>query len=157
MTREFELRREQLLPADLEQVFAFFADAYNLEAITPEFLRFRVLGLSTPTIREGTTIDYRLRLRGVPLRWRSRISSWRPPHSFVDEQVHGPYLSWHHLHTFEERPEGVLMRDRVRYRVPGGALVERLFVRRDLERIFNHRAERIAERFGRAAEHQRSA
>ena len=135
----FLLRREQTIERSLEEVFGFFSDPYNLESITPPWLRFRVENCSTPTIGEGTTIDYRLRIRGIPLRWRSRIGAWRPPFEFVDEQVVGPYRRWVHHHAFREVPGGVRVEDRVEYAVPGGALVERFFVRPDLERIFDHR------------------
>lgn len=135
----FVLEREQLVKRPLEELFAFFADPMNLEVLTPPWLRFRVLESSTPTIEEGTTIDYALRLHGIPLRWRSLISRWNPPYEFVDEQVRGPYRSWVHHHGFEETDGGVLVRDRVEYRVPGGALMNSLFIRRDLDQIFQYR------------------
>ena len=116
----------------------------NLEAITPPWLRFRVSSCSTPEIRAGTTIDYRLRLHGLPIRWRSLIRCWKRPFEFIDQQLVGPYRSWIHLHTFRETAGGVLVRDHVEYEVLGGALVDRLFVRGDLERIFDHRQERMA-------------
>ena len=143
----FSLDREQTVPGTVEEVFAFFSDPKNLEAITPPWLRFRVLRSSTPELGEGTLIDYRLRLRGIPLRWRSRIAAWNPPHDFVDEQVIGPYRAWIHRHTFQPTPGGVLVRDHVDYGVPGGWLVERLLVRRDLERIFDHRRTSLAALF----------
>jgi len=146
-TPGFTLEREQLTKRDLGDVFGFFSDPGNLETITPPWLRFRVLRCSTPTLQEGTTIDYRLRIRGFPLRWRSRISSWDPPHGFVDEQVRGPYRSWIHRHAFRETGGGVLMTDRVDYSVIGGALIHFLFVRRDLSRIFDYREARLASLF----------
>ena len=142
--REFVLEREQQVPGTIEEVFAFFSDPANLERITPPWLSFRITGCSTPSIRAGTTLDYRLRLRGLPLRWRSLIRTWKPPFEFVDEQIIGPYRKWHHRHSFVERDGGVLVRDRVTYSVLGGAAVERLFVRRDLQRIFDYRHERLA-------------
>jgi ligand-binding SRPBCC domain-containing protein len=99
----------------------------------------------------GVEIDYRLRVRGLPMRWRSRIAVWQPPHRFVDEQVRGPYRLWHHEHSFESKDLGTLVRDHVRHAVHGGPLeplVHRWLVRRDVERIFAYRAERLAERFG---------
>ncbi len=138
------LEREQVVRRDLDLVFAFFSDPRNLEALTPPWLHFRVLDCSTPTIAEGTTIDYRLRVHGLPLRWRSVIRSWEPPFRFVDEQLVGPYRTWVHLHTFRETEDGVRVGDRVDYAVPGGALIDRLFVRRDLKRIFDYRRERLA-------------
>lgn len=143
------LRREQRLPGAPEEVFAFFADARNLEAITPPLLRFRVLTPEPIAMAAGTLIRYRLRVHGVPVGWLTAIREWDPPHRFVDEQLRGPYASWHHTHTFEHHPRGgTLMRDVVRYALPLGPLGElarRLLVARDLEAIFDHRAERIAE------------
>jgi ligand-binding SRPBCC domain-containing protein len=144
----FVLEREQLIRRDLDEVFRFFADPGNLEEITPPWLHFRIVRCSTPTIREGTRIDYRLRIRGVPVRWRTLIRSWDSPHGFVDEQVRGPYRKWVHRHTFLETDEGVHMTDRVDYQLLGGALIHRLFVRRDLDRIFDYRQNRLADLFG---------
>ncbi len=143
-TPTFLLEREQLVRRPLEEVFEFFSDPLNLESITPPWLRFRVVGCSTPVLLEGSTIDYRLRVHGVPIRWRSLISDWRPPFEFVDQQVSGPYHLWVHRHTFVETEDGVLVRDRVEYAVPGGILIQRLFVRRDLQRIFAYRAQALA-------------
>jgi len=140
----FVLEQEQTVRRSLEEVFAFFSDPRNLGELTPPWLNFRVLGSSTPEMAEGTTIDYQLRVHGFPLRWRSLISSWKPPFEFVDEQLKGPYRSWVHRHSFHETEDGVVVGDRVEYSVPGGALVHRLFVRRDLERIFDHRRQSLA-------------
>ncbi len=98
-------------------------------------------------MREGMLIDYRLRVRGLPLRWRTRISAWQPPHRFVDEQLRGPYRLWIHEHTFEPRNGGTLARDLVRYAVPFDALLHRWFVRPDIERIFQFRAAELKRRF----------
>ncbi|MFT7669803.1 MAG: ligand-binding SRPBCC domain-containing protein [Planctomycetota bacterium] len=135
----FSLEREQTVRRSLKEVFGFFSDPRNLEALTPSWLSFRVLESSSAEIEEGTTIDYSLRLHGISIRWKSRISSWNPPFEFVDEQVIGPYRSWVHRHSFSETDHGVLVRDRVDYSVLGGAFINRLFVRRDLERIFDQR------------------
>jgi hypothetical protein len=143
-----ELRAEQWLARPPEQVFPFFADPANLEKITPPFLRFRILGATTPRIGSGTLIDYALRLHGLPLRWQSRIESWQPNRVFVDVQTHGPYSLWHHTHEFEPADGGTVMRDRVRYRLPFGALGDLVAggsVRRDLEAIFEFRRKRIQE------------
>lgn len=135
--------RTQTLPFPLEQVFPFFADPYNLERITPPFLRFQVLSSTTESIAEGTLLDYRLRLRGLPIRWRTNIALWEPPYRFIDEQLRGPYKVWVHEHTFQDLGDQTRMTDRIRYAVPGGALVNRLFVRPDVERIFQYRSENI--------------
>lgn len=141
------------LEAPLDNVFAFFANARNLELLTPPWLRFQVLTEGEIPMEPGTRIDYRLRLRGLPLRWRSEITAWEPPHRFVDEQMKGPYRTWIHEHRFrrEEQPGRgpvVVASDEVRYEAPGGALVHRFLVGPDLRRIFRYRAAVLRERFG---------
>ena len=144
------LERRQRLPVPAERAFAFFSDARNLEAITPPWLRFRVLTPGAIEMREGALIDYRLRLHGMPLTWRTRIAVWEPPHRFVDVQLRGPYALWEHTHSFApDGEDAVVIADRVRYALPFGRLGElarRRFVRRDLERIFDHRMHAIAGR-----------
>jgi ligand-binding SRPBCC domain-containing protein len=135
----FTLETDLLLLRPREEVFPFFADAFNLSRITPPLIRFAVLTPAPIEMRRGLRIDYRLRLHGVPVRWQSEITAWEPPLRFVDEQRKGPYRFWVHEHTFEERDGGTLVKDLVRYAVPGGRLVERLFVRPRLRRIFSYR------------------
>ena len=141
------LEREQLLARPPEAVFAFFGDALNLEAITPPWLGFRVVTPEPIEMAPGTLIEYRLRLHGVPIRWRTTIAVWDPPRRFVDVQLSGPYRMWHHTHDFEPAPGGgTLMRDAVRYALPFGPLGElahRALVRRDLERIFDFRRDSV--------------
>ena len=124
-------------------MFGFFADAHNLESITPPLLRFRVLTPSPIEMRVGTLIQYRLRLRGVPVSWLTSIQAWEPPHRFVDVQVRGPYALWHHTHELEpDGAGGTVMTDTVRYAIGLGVLGElarRLVVARDLEQIFAFR------------------
>lgn len=146
--KESLLEREALVERPLEEVFAFFSDPSNLEALTPPWLRFRVLNPPELPLREGVTIDYALRVRGLPLRWRSLITRWDPPHAFADEQLRGPYRLWVHTHTFEARGDATLVRDSVRYAVLGGWLVDRLLVRRDIERIFDYRSKSLREALG---------
>lgn len=152
--RTFTLEVELELPLPRERVFPFFADARNLEGITPPWLHFHILTPRPIPMHEGALIDYRLRLHGIPIRWRTRIDLWDPPARFVDRQLRGPYRLWHHTHTFEERPATgtevgtagarTLVRDRVRYAVPGGRLVQRLFVGPQVDAIFRHRQRAIA-------------
>ena len=142
---EFTLQTEVWLPRPQSEVFAFFAEARNLEAITPPWLKFEVLTPAPIEMRPGALIDYRIRVHGFPIRWRTEITEWQPPHRFVDVQLRGPYTLWHHTHTFEARDGGTLCRDHVRYRPRGGVLVHRLFVRRDVERIFQYRQQRLQE------------
>lgn len=140
------LETEVWIPLPQEEVFPFFAEARNLEKITPPFLRFEIATPGPLTMEEGLLVDYRLRLHGIPQRWQTRIARWDPPHAFVDEQLRGPYHTWIHLHTFEELDGGTLMRDRVDYRLPLeplGRIVHPL-IRFQLRRIFSYRGEIIA-------------
>ncbi len=145
--RIHELRREQVLDGTPDELFAFFADAFNLEALTPPLLRFRVVTPAPIEMGVGAFIQYRLRLHGVPVGWKTLIQAWEPPHRFVDVQVSGPYALWHHTH--ELTPVGdaqTLMRDTVRYGVgfgPLGEIANRLLGRRDVEAIFDFRAREI--------------
>ena len=143
--KEFTLQAEQWLPRPREEVFAFFGDARNLETITPSWLNFEVLTQPPITMRPGTLIDYRIRIHGIPIRWRTEIVEWNPPHRFVDVQLRGPYSLWHHTHTFEDRDGGTLCRDQVCYRPRGGRLMNWLFVCRDVERIFAFRKEKLTQ------------
>jgi ligand-binding SRPBCC domain-containing protein len=128
------------------EVFAFFAEARNLEAITPSFLRFRVVTPSPIDMRPGARIDYALSLYGIPLRWSSRITVWEPGVRFVDEQERGPYALWRHTHEFESRGDATVVRDVVEYAMPAGPLgwvAHVLFVDRALGRIFDYRRDAI--------------
>ena len=148
--RVHTLEREQVVPRPVGEVFPFFADAHNLERITPPLLRFEVLTPGPIELRVGTLIDYRLRLHGLSVHWVTQIEDWDPGVRFVDSQLAGPYRLWHHTHSFEERDGRTLMRDVVRYALPAWPLSElaRPLVRRDLERIFDFRRDAIARRFG---------
>lgn len=141
-----ELTRAQRLPGPPGAVFPFFSDALKLERITPPWLHFEVLTPGPPRLREGSLVEYRLRLHGVPVRWLTRIETWDPPRRFIDTQVRGPYRLWHHTHSFEPDGDGTLMRDTVRYALPLGplgALAHAAFVRRDLARIFDFRRDAV--------------
>jgi ligand-binding SRPBCC domain-containing protein len=137
--RGYCLTTELLVAESRDDVFEFFADAFQLETITPPWLHFSVQTPRPIDMHEGTVIDYKLRLHGFPVRWQSKISTWEPPLQFVDEQVKGPYRYWHHLHTFEEFDGGTLVRDIVHYAIPLGFIMHPLLVRRDLTRIFEFR------------------
>ena len=145
------IERTQLVPQAAAEAFGFFADAYNLEAITPPWLRFRILTPRPIAMGEGTLIDYRLSLHRVPCRWHTRIDAWEPGVRFVDRQLSGPFSVWEHTHTFASVPGGTIIRDRVVYRMPLGPLGEiarRVLIGRDLERIFDYRSSAIERLLG---------
>lgn len=147
--RVHQLVREQRIPEPLSRVFAFFADAANLERITPPELRFRIDTPLPVPMGVGTLIDYRLVLFGVPFRWRTRISQWEPGVGFVDEQLEGPYRLWVHRHDFAERDGATQMVDRLDYALPLPPLGEAALplVRRQLDRIFDFRAAAVGSIF----------
>ncbi len=132
----------------IQEVFKFFSDASNLEKITPPWLGFQVLAQSSSEIKIGTTIDYRLKIHGIPIRWRTEISSWNPPREFTDIQLKGPYHTWKHTHRFSELRNGTLMEDRVLYKLPMGFLgkaVAGSYVKKDVAKIFKYRNTKIYE------------
>ena len=141
--KTFRFITHQTIEQPIAQVFAFFSDAHNLAEITPPWLRFEVLTPAPIAMQVGTRIDYRLRLRGIPLSWQSEITAWVPPRYFMDEQRRGPYRLWRHTHTFEETAAGTVVGDEVEYAVWGSSVVNTLFVQRDIERIFAYRAEKL--------------
>ena len=153
----YRLERVQEVPRPLPEVFAFFADAANLEELTPPSLHFQILTPRPIVMRTGTLIDYRLTLLGVPFHWRTRIETFDPPApgtttaSFSDIQLTGPYARWDHRHEFRAVPGGTEIRDVVDYALPLGplgSLAHALFVHRQLDAIFAYRRERCGRRFG---------
>ena len=136
------------LARPIEEVFAFFSDAANLDSITPPWLSFRTVARQPIEMHAGTVIDYRLRVRGFPVQWRSEITEWEPPYHFVDEQIRGPYRLWIHAHRFQSRNGGTLVSDDVRYAVPFDWLLHKFIVRPDVERIFTYRADCLRRQFG---------
>lgn len=134
-----QLRTELWLPQPRERIFNFFCDPGNLERITPPWLRFEILTPKSIKMAPGTVLDYRLRLRGIPLRWQSIITVWEPPFRFVDKQTKGPYSLWVHEHIFTEHEGGTVVGDKVLYAAPGGGIINRLLVAPDLRRIFRYR------------------
>jgi ligand-binding SRPBCC domain-containing protein len=139
------LERSQRVGIPIEHAFAFYADTHNLEPMTPPWLHFRLINDGPVTMEAGALLDYTLKLHGVPIRWTTRIETWDPPSGFVDTQLKGPYALWEHTHVFEDDgKDGTVIHDRIRYAVPLGplgAIAHRLFIRRDLRRIFDYRAE----------------
>jgi ligand-binding SRPBCC domain-containing protein len=147
MPRTHQLARSTSIARPIAEVFAFFSDAANLEAITPPFLRFRIITPPPIEMRPGTRIDYTLSLWGLPVRWRTLITCFELNRRFVDEQEAGPYAYWHHLHEFEADGDGTRMTDEVSYRLPFGALgalAHPLWVERQLAAIFDYREQAIA-------------
>lgn len=142
---DFHFSSGILLHHPLPEVFDFFASAENLNLVTPPWLHFSILTPLPIEMQRGTVIRYRLKLHGIPVRWDSEITEWEPPFRFTDTQIRGPYRLWVHRHRFENTPDGTLVADDVTYRVPGGALLNRLFVANDLRRIFDYRKAKLLE------------
>jgi ligand-binding SRPBCC domain-containing protein len=133
-----ELYRETIVPLPLDETFDFFADAGNLERLTPPWLNFRILTPRPIAMHEGAIIDYRIVLYGLPIPWKTRIDVWEPGARFVDRQLFGPYLWWYHEHRFESVSGGTRVIDRVEY-VPRVRWLSTPLVKRDVERIFAFR------------------
>lgn len=147
----YEFTSEQWVPRPIEEVFEFFTDAGNLEELTPEWLKFEIVTPRPIVMRAGALIDYKLRFHGVPMKWRTEITEWNPPHQFQDIQLRGPYSLWRHTHTFEAVNHGTRLYDRVEYAIPLGfigQIVHALQVRQNVRAIFEYRQARIQERFG---------
>jgi ligand-binding SRPBCC domain-containing protein len=150
----YMLDREQWVPRPIEEVFAFFSNAANLELLTPPWLKFHIVTPQPITMAPGTLIEYRIHWHFVRLRWVTEIVEWTPPTRFVDVELRGPYKLWYHTHSFTSERGGTTIRDQIRYALPLGpigALANRLAVCRDLERIFEYRVERVREQFGSVA------
>ena len=148
-----QLERVTVIPRARAEVFEFFADARNLEKLTPPFLRFRILTPGPIPMAAGTRIDYSIRLNGIPMRWKTLIEEYVENEHFIDLQLSGPYRLWRHLHRFRDTDQGTEMYDRVDYQLPFGPLGEiahAVFVRRQLDTIFNYRAQVMAECFPRS-------
>lgn len=138
---------EQFIPYDIAEVFDFFSNHENLEKITPSFLKFKIQKVSSPKVQQDSVIDYRLKVRGVPVKWRTLIRRWEPPHSFADMQIRGPYAYWDHTHSFKQVTGGTLMTDEVCYKLPLGSLgrlVASGFVEGDVNKIFKFRRKVIS-------------
>lgn len=145
--KTYWLRKRLWLPQPREIVFEFFSNPQNLDRLTPGWLHFEILSSPPAAMQQGTLLDYRLRLRGIPIRWQSEIIAWDPPEGFIDRQTKGPYSLWIHEHLFEDYDNGILIKDNVEYAVLGGRIVQKLFVAPDLERIFRYRHQVLEELF----------
>ncbi len=145
------LERETVVARGLEETFEFFADAGNLDLLTPSWVGFKILSPLPLDMHAGTLIDYRIRVHGVPVRWRTKIIVWDPPHRFVDLQVRGPYRWWRHEHRFEKVEGGTRVVDEVDYASPLGWIMHPLMVQRDVERIFDFRAGALQRELGRTS------
>jgi ligand-binding SRPBCC domain-containing protein len=153
VTEPFTLEREQWVPRSLQEVFAFFSEAANLDKLTPAWLRFQILTPPPITMAPGTIIDYRLHWHGIPLLWKTEITLWAPSHCFQDLQIKGPYKLWRHTHTFDAVDGGTRIHDRVQYALPFGLLgraVHAVSVRRNVEQIFSYRDEKVRALFGKS-------
>ncbi len=144
---EYELSSTLEVARPIEEVFAFFSEARNLERLTPDFLNFNIQSAPTRGLEDGSIIEYRLKVHGLPIFWRTRITGWSPPFFFRDEQLRGPYRYWIHEHSFEETDGGTRIKDFVRYQPLGGFITNSLFVQRDIEAIFRYRHKTLLELF----------
>lgn len=144
---DFRIGSSVLLLRPLGEIFQFFSLAENLNLLTPPWLRFSILTPLPVQMKVGAIIRYRIKLHGLPMTWVSEITESDPPYGFTDTQIRGPYRKWVHRHRFEEKPEGTLVTDDVTYRVLGGELVNNLFVRRELKKIFDYRTAKLLELF----------
>ncbi len=152
----YRLFSEIEIPRPRDEVFAFFANAHNLEKLTPAFLHFQILTPGPIEMAVGAKIDYQIRLHGIPVRWRTNICLWQPDERFADEQIRGPYRRWHHEHVFllgqsPDAQETTIMQDIVHYSVWLGRLFHPLVVRRDLMKIFAYRQQQVREWFSQPA------
>jgi ligand-binding SRPBCC domain-containing protein len=145
--REFIYEQSQTVDAPIDRVFAFFSDARNLTVITPHWINFQIRTPQPIEMKKGLRIDYSLRIHGMPLKWQSEITRWDPPHIFMDEQRKGPYKYWIHEHRFASENGRTRVSDHVRYAVTGGVVVQRLFVAKDIEKIFSFRKQKLREIF----------
>ena len=143
----FTLERQTVIDQPIDIVFSFFSDASNLEVLTPLWLNFNILTVLPIKMKAGAQINYKLKLHGIPVKWQSDITKWDPPNKFVDEQTQGPYTKWVHTHEFTETPQGSLIKDRVEYQVPGGFISNFLYVRNQLNQIFDYRQNKMQEYF----------
>ena len=130
------------------ELFSFFSDANNLNLLTPKFLKFRIVSELPPVLYQGALIDYRLSLKGIPIFWRTKITTWDPPYRFIDKQLIGPYRKWHHEHIFIENEKGCLAIDKVHYSLLCGFLLNPVFVEPQLLQIFQYRASKLIELIG---------
>jgi len=146
----FVFRAEQYVPSNIDEVFAFFSRAENLQELTPPWLHFRIVSVDPNPVRKGTLIRYALRWRIFPMRWTTEIVEWNPPHGFVDVQLKGPYRKWHHEHRFVAEDGGTRIYDEVQYELPFGmlgSLAHRLRVKKDVETIFAFRKQAVGSIF----------
>ena len=142
------LTTEMVIEESISDVFAFFSDACNLEAITPPWLNFKILTPMPLVLEKNSLLDYSIRLHGIPIKWRTEICEWNAPYHFADQQLRGPYKRWYHRHTFADLGDHrTLMTDHVHYIPRGGSLIHRFLVKPDLKKIFEYRQEKLAEFF----------
>ncbi len=149
--QSYIFRTEQYVPRPINEVFAFFSQAENLQQLTPEWLHFRILSVDPQPIAKGTLIRYSLRWRIFPIRWTTEIALWEPPYRFVDVQLKGPYKLWRHEHRFVAEGGGTRIIDEVQYSLPFGMLgriARQLRVKRDVEKIFGYRTAAVQQLFG---------
>ena len=142
--------KEQFVPSDMDTVFDFFSRPENLEKITPSAMGFNIITPTPIEMKEGAIIDYTVKILGVPVRWRTMITSYKENEYFVDEQLKGPYSYWHHKHTFKEVEGGILIIDEITYALPIQAfrkIVHPVLIKPQLNQIFDFRFQTIKDKF----------
>ena len=154
MSKVYELKKVQVIPASIERVWEFFSAPENLKTITPQHLGFQILSEKYgDTMYAGELIEYTVKpLLGIPLYWMTEITHIEPLKYFIDEQRFGPYSFWHHQHHFKQVDGGVEMTDIVHYKIPFwflGDIANSLFVKSQLQKIFDFRKEVTDKTFGR--------
>ena len=145
--KTFLFKSQRTLERPITEVFEFFSNAHNLAVITPPSMHLEILTSAPIDMFAGTCIDYQFKVHGIPVRWQTEITEWNPPYGFADEQRRGPYRLWRHTHTFDETENGVVVGDVVEYAVWGNGVVNKLFVRPDIEKIFAYRSKQLDEIF----------
>ena len=143
----FYLKNNLTLNENIEKVFKFFETPKNLNLITPSWLNFNIIKSVASKTYKDQEIEYKLTLHKITFKWKSRIIDYKKNISFCDKQIKGPYLFWEHSHLFSKLEENTLMEDVVKYKVVFGSLANKLFVKRNLRRIFEYRQRKIQEIF----------
>lgn len=150
----YQKKTAQKIPISLDKAWEFLSSPHNLQLITPEHMGFKIINGVSPEDKmfSGQIIAYKISpVKGLRMEWVTEITHVSDKHYFIDEQRFGPYSFWHHLHQLTPIEGGVLMEDTVHYKIPFGPIgrmVHALFIKNQLEEIFQYRQNKIEEIFG---------